>query len=880
MDEELDGFVAASAAEKVRRGMSEDAARREARAEMGSTSAVKHRVWSSRWEAIVDGWWQDVRLAVRVLAKSRGFTGVSVLILALGIGANVAVFSVVERLVLRSLPFADAERLVWAEPGKNLDPKLREMAGLSGRTFDVDDYQGYQRGSRSFSALTAYNPFLGNSEYTLTGVGEPVGVSGLMVAENFFEVLGVQPRMGRLFTQEEMQKGGRAAVLLTDGFWRRAFHADPAVVGRVVELNKTPYTVIGVMPASFDFGSVFSPGLKVDLFTPAVMDGMRDWGNTLSAVGRLKPGVTVGQAQGDADSVFRGLKALHPDFQFDFTPTVTGLKGYVSGKLLRSMAMLWMAVGMVLLIVCVNLSSLLVARAAARTKEFAMRTALGAGRGRLLRQLLTESLVLAVAGAVLGLGIAYGITAYLARLSAVGSLALPLLSGVSVDGTAVGWTLLLTLAVTVIFGLAPAVRLRDRNLQEALKDGGHGGSAGAHSERVRSGMVVAEVALTCVLLVGAGLLLRSFLKTLDGDLGFQPEQAAAMQVDYDQGAPGEKRARVLREMLRSVTAIPGVEAAGEADMLPLERQRSWMFWSKEHPPLKGDVQAAIARVVTPGYLGAMGMRLREGRDFRWEDVPEQTDKKTHVTTGGPNVVIVNQAAARLLWPNENALGKRAVLDGGDMPDATVIGVVDDVRQTSLETKAGPEFYVPVKQHQGEGAQLVVRSSLPVGTLGPSVLGAAVRAVNAGQPAYGAMRPLGSIVDQAVSPRSFFLVLVVSFAGLVLVLATRGIYGVIAYSVTQRTQEIGIRMALGSSAEAVQRGVMAKTLRLAGLGVALGTVASLGMARGMAALLYGTAATDPVTYAGMVGLLLSVAVLAGYLPARRAAMINPAVALRN
>jgi macrolide transport system ATP-binding/permease protein len=274
----------------------------------------------------------------------------------------------------------------------------------------------------------------------------------------------------------------------------------------------------------------------------------------------------------------------------------------------------------------------------------------------------------------------------------------------------------------------------------------------------------------------------------------------------------------------------------------------------------------------------MGMRLREGRDFRWEDVPEQTDKKTHVTTGGPNVVIVNQAAARLLWPNENALGKRAVLDGGDMPDATVIGVVDDVRQTSLETKAGPEFYVPVKQHQGEGAQLVVRSKLPVGTLGPSVL-AAVRAVNAGQPAYE-LRPLGSIVDHAVSPRRFFLVLVVSFAGLGLVLASLGIYGVIAYSVTQRTQEIGIRMALGSSAEAVQRGVMAKTLRLAGLGVALGTVASLVLARGMAALLYGTAATDPVTYVGMVGLLLGVAVLAGYLPARRAARINPAVALRN
>jgi predicted permease len=889
LEEELEGFLDASVIDKRRRGMDAEAAWRAARVEMGSRGAVKHQVWSSRWEAGVDGWMQDLRVAVRVLLKSRGFTAVAVLILALGIGANVAVFSVVNRIVLRPLPFLNAERMVWLEPGKNLDPKLRVAAGLSGKTWDVDGYQTFARTAKSFARLTSFNPFLGNSEYTLTGMdgaqgGGPgvsgmgasgVGVSGVMVEENFFETLGVRPQMGRLFTHEEAIKGGRAAVLLSDGFWRAHFHADAGIMGQVVQLNKQPYTVIGVMPASFDFGAVFAPGLKFDVFTPALLGEMRSWGNTLSVVGVLRPGVSVAEAQAETDTVFHGINLSRPEIPVDLTPTVSGLKEQVSGGLRRSMTVLWLAVGMVLLIVCVNLSSLLVARATARTKEFAMRAALGAGRGRLVRQLLAESLVLAVTGAVLGLGFAFGITTYLARQTAV---AVPLLNGVRLDGAAVGWALLLTLAVTVVFGLLPAMRLRDRDLQSALKDGGHGTSNGGRQERLRSALVIAEVAITCVLLVGAGLLLRSFLKTLDEDLGFQPERAAVMQVDFEQGASGEKRAQVLWEMIERVRGIPGVEAAGEADMLPLEHNRSWMFSAKEHPLRKGEIEAAMVRVITPGYLGAMGMRLLEGRDFRWEDVPEQTDRKTKLTTGGPDEVIINQAAARYFWPGEDALGKRAVLDGGDIPDATVVGVIDDVRQTSVETKAGPEFFVPVRQSQPEGAQLVVRSALPAATLEPSVL-AAVRQVNAGQPAY-ALRPLGSVVDHAVSPRRFLLVLVMSFAGLGLGLASLGIYGVIAYSVVQRTQEIGIRMALGSSAEAVQRGVMTKALRLAGLGVAAGTVAALALVRGMQALLYGTQATDPLTYAGMVVLLLLVAALAGYLPARRAARINPAVALRG
>jgi predicted permease len=778
----------------------------------------------------------------------------------------VAVFSVVNTILLRPLPFPDAGRLVWLEPGKNLDPKLRVAAGLSGRTFEVNDLEAFQRENHSFESVTSYNPFLGSSEYTLTGGGgEPQSVSGVMVAGNFFQTLGVQPQIGRLFTAEEMQKGGRLVVLLSNGFWQRQFHGDPAIVGQTVQLDKTPVTVVGVMPASFDFGAVFAPGLKFDVYTPAVMDVMRNWGNTLSAVGRLKPGVTVEQAQAESDLVFKGIQKFHPGQVFDFSPTLTGLKEYVSGKLRRSVIVLWSAVGVVLLIVCVNLSSLLVARAAGRSKEFAMRVALGAGRGRLMRQLLTESLVLACAGAALGLVLAYALTSYVAHQEAI---ALPLLSQVRVDSVALEWTLLITLVTTAVFGLVPGLRVAAGNVQEALKNSGHGMSGGSRHERLRSAMVVAEIALSCVLLVGGGLLLRSFLNTLHVDMGFQPGRASVIKIDYDQSGDGVKRGAVLQELMHRVRAIPGVTEVGVADMLPLGRNRSWQFSAKEHPPLKGEIDAAMARIVTPGYLAAMGMHLREGRDFNWLD----SDRK-----GGPNrehVVILNEAAARHFWPGTDALGKMSVVDGGD---ARVIGVISDVQQISLETNAGPEIYLPVMQADAEGAELVVRSDLPASALSTSVM-AALRAANPGQPAT-TLEPLTGIVDHAVSPRRFFLVLVLAFAGLGLMLASLGIYGVIAYSVTQRTQEIGIRMALGATMQQVQIAVMRKTLRLTAVGIGLGTAVSFVVARTMAALLFGTGTTDPITYLGMIGLLSTVAAVAGYIPARRAARIDPAVALR-
>ena len=591
------------------------------------------------------------------------------------------------------------------------------------------------------------------------------------------------------------------------------------------------------------------------------MDELRTWGNTLALVGRLKPGVSVAQAQAEADVLFPQLKAAHQEWWGDYTSTVTSLKQFVTGKLRRSLVVLWCAVGLILLIVCVNLSNLMLARAAARSKEFALRSALGAGRGRLFRQLLTESVVLSSAGALLGLGLAFAITKYVAHQ---GSIALPLLSSVKVDGAALGWTLLVTAAVALLFGSAPGLNISTGNLQSTLKESSAGTTTGRRHERLRAGMVISEVALACVLLIAAGLLLQSFLKVLDVDLGFHPSRAAVIKVDYDDGGNPERRGAVLQEMLRNIKSIPGVEEAGVADMLPLGRNRSWGLSAKGKVYPRDYDQSALARVVTPGYLPAMGMHLKEGRDFNWRD-----------TSKSEPVVIINEAAARRFWFSEDPLGRFARVNGRD---TRVIGVIADVREHSLEETTGAEMYLPVTQADPEGAELVVRTRLAPESLAPSVM-KTLRALNPAQPATE-FRPLQNIVDRSVSPRRFFVLLVSSFAALGLILASLGIYGVISYSVTQQTQEIGIRMALGATAPRVQIGVMARALRLTVFGIALGAVASLGAARWIEALLFGTTPNDPKTFAAIVLLLAAVALLAGYIPARRASRIDPIVSLRT
>ena len=423
----------------------------------------------NEWELVAAGW-GFVRFD-----PASVFTIVAVLTLALGIGANVAVFSIVNTILLRPLPFRQPQQLTWLAANNG-------VGGLSDQTYRVDAYEEIQRHNQSFQEVTGYVPFFSVSDYKLMGYGEPKPVSGVWVAGNFFSMLGIQPALGRLFTPEECVQGGRPAVLLSHAFWQQQFAANPAIIGQAITLNNQAVTVVGVLPDSFDFGSVFAPGLKKDVFVPAIMDGMRNWGHVLSVLGRLKPGVAAGEAQAEVTLLFSQSKAQHPEWFSDSKTTITGLKEYVSGKLRRALIVLWCAVGLILLIVCVNLANLLLARAAARSKEFALRGALGAGRGRLIRQLLTESLVLASAGTLLGLGLAFAILRYLAHQ---GSIALPLLSSARVDVSALTWTLLITVAAVVVFGLVPGLKVAGGSLQAALKDAGPGMSAGRKHERLR-----------------------------------------------------------------------------------------------------------------------------------------------------------------------------------------------------------------------------------------------------------------------------------------------------------------------------------------------------------------------------------------------------------
>lgn len=871
--DELRFHLEAKTEDLIRRGWEPHDARREAERQFGDIRAVQQvgqhigekmehrRRLSDYWTECI----QDLRYTRRTLARDPGFAAISILILTLAIGANVAVFSVVNTLMLRPLPFANAAQLVWIAPPP-------QKCGLSCATYSSDAYDEFRALNRSYQDVTGYMAFTGADNYSLSGQGVPVPATGVEVIGNFLEVLGVQPAMGRSFTLDETRKGARPVALLSNPYWRRQFAADPTIVGKAIDLNGKPVTVVGVLPASFDFGAAFSPGSKVDLLVPLILDDERDWGNILTMIGRLKPGVSLSQAQSDADFVVpklcwnvKNARSCGSYAGKDGGILLRTLKDYVSGRLRSSLILLWSAVGAILLIAGVNLSNLLLARASARGREFAVRGALGASRGRIIRQLLIESLVLSGVGAMLGLGLAYGLIEWLAHQ---GSLALPLLSTVRIDGRAVEWTVLIAVLVAILFGLAPGIRMATGNLQEALKDSGPGAGLGRRHETLRSALVISEVALACILLVGAGLLLRSFLKVLDVNLGFQPDRAASIKVEYDDNAPtGEesatKRGTIFRQMAEHVGAIPGVEAAGVADYLPFGQNRAWGTPTprgKTYP--EGSLPSPLVYVISPGFMRAMGIQVR-GRDFSWSDGPKSEQ-----------VVIINAATARFYWPGEDAVDK--ILMNGKT-EMRVVGVVDDVHEENVEGSAGWQIYYPLMQQGPAGAQLVVRTSLDPASLAGSVLHA-LRELNPKQPA-AEFRPIRTIVNRAVSPRRFFMMLVTTFAGLGMLLASLGIYGVISYSVTRQTQEIGVRMALGASTGRVQGDVLLHTLRLALFGIGVGTVFSVIASRFIASMLFDTSPWDIPTYICIVLILTVVALVSGYLPARRASRISPMTALR-
>jgi predicted permease len=737
-----------------------------------------------------------------------------------------------------------------------------DTSGLSGQTTQVGHMVDLAQMNRSFSAIAGYFAFYGVGDTILTGQGEPERLSAVPVTGNFFPVLGVQPLLGRYFNAQECQWHGPDAVVLSYGLWQRRFAGDPSILGRKLTLDQKAVSVIGVLPASFDFPSVFAPGSHVDLFTafPLTQETNR-WGNTMAMIGRLKPGVPVSAAREEVRILARQLTAAHSGDRNDFGGRVTTLAEHVRGRIRLALLVLAGAVGVVMLIVCANLSNLLLARTASRQKEIAIRTAVGAGRVRLLRQMLTEGVALSCCGAVLGVILSVAGTRAVAHLDAI---SLPLLRNVHMDGEALGFTLLMAIFTGVVFGLAPAFQVKATALHDALKDTGRGSTEAKQKQWVRGALVVSEIAFACVLLVGAGLLIRSFLHVLDVNMGFHPESAAHVRVDPERRfATQELQSAYWDDILHRARSIPGTTAAGLTDALPLGRNRSWGSPAKGQTYPKGTFPVAFVRIVSDGYIGAMGIPLRSGRDLS-----ERDRKDTE------QVILINETMARTLFPGQDPLGQ--VISLG--PDRRVVGVVGDVRHLALEEGSGMEMYIPIRQTGDySSVDLVVRT-----TLAPEGLPSAVRA--ALEPvvptiAGSEFRTVQQLVDKAVSPRRFVVLLLGGFALFALVLASLGIYGVISYSVGQRTQEIGIRMALGASAGGLQARIISQTLALASAGIALGAVASWILARSLSSLLYGVTATDPATFLGMLVVLVVVAVIAGYLPARRASHIDPSIALR-
>ncbi len=797
---------------------------------------------------------QDARYALRSILRDKRFFAFAALIIGLGVGANTAVFSVMNPLLFRPLPFEDPNELVWIS--------LSESGGLSTRTSRTSNLRDFRELNQSFDGLTGYFAFFEYESYNMVGVGDPERLVGVGVARDFLEVLGIQPALGRNFVEEEGVWGGRPAAILTHGFWTQRFGADPGIVGRSITLNDQVTEVVGVLPDYFDFASTFSPASRVDFLRPfPISDETDQWGNTLFMIGRLRPGASVQSAQAELDLIVEQLQAADPG-RWGLGAVVTKLQDKISGGFRSALFLLAAAAGSVMLIACANLSNLLLARGPSRQKEMAVRSALGASRNRLLSQLLLESLILALLGGGIGVAIAFGVTTAVSGTTAV---KIPMLHAVSIDGTVLLFTLILALVAGILMGVMPALQVSEGRESAAMRDAGRGTSQGKKHSGLREILVVGEVAAACMLLVGGGLLLKSFSKVLDVELGFQPAEVTAWRVDTNR--PFESTAASLafyEDLVSNVEAIPGVEAVGLSDCLPLGRNRSWgirvqgvAYEEGSYPP------SAFPRIVDRRYIAAMGIDLLDGRHFTVDDDEDS-----------PPVIIINESGARILFEGEDPLG-RVLLTAGQ--EWEVVGLVADTRHQSLEEDAGIEMYIPMGQGGWPTLDMVVRSRLPVEALRRPVE-AAIASTDPSMP-RGDFRTLSSVVDRSVSPRRFILLLLGGFAGTALLLAALGVYGVLSYTVTQRVPEIGIRMALGESAGKVLGRVVTRTVTLAGVGIVAGVVGSLAASRLLASLLFGVETTDVWTFLSMAGLLLLVSAVAGYFPARRASRTDPMVALR-
>jgi predicted permease len=851
LERELRSDLALEEEEQRERGLSSEEARYAALRAFGNPTLIReqtHATWSWSW---LESLASDLKYGFRGMRRNAGSTLFAILIVGLGIGGASTVFSVVNALLLRPLPFRDPGQLVWISNGENYSTQTEHYVDLRDQNQSFSDLAGW---SGTYSA--------GNEE--LTGTGEPERLTSVPVTQNFFSLLGLEPVVGRSFTSEESQGEYSAppAALLSYSFWRRRFHSDPNIVGQKLTLNNQPVTVVGVLPASFDFASIFAPGTPIDIFIPwPLRDDKKPQGNAMSIIGRLKPGSTVQSAQAELTVLANQLERQHPD-RNPVIPRLVPLEQHVSGQVRPALMVLMCAVGAVMLIVCANLAHLQMARMGTRQKEMAIRAALGAGRSRLLRQVMTESVILSCCGAVLGLLLAVAGTRELAHLNTFN---LPLLESVRVDGRTLAFTLLAAVASGVLFGLAPALQVPAYKLRESLQDAGRESSGSSRHSWFRDGLVVSQFALACVLLVGAALLIQSFLHVLDVNLGFQPEHAASLRIDPGfRISSAAQQNSFIDDVLDRARAVPGITAAGISDVLPLDGDRGWQVGAQGQVYDRNHHPEAFIRVVSDGYFDALGIALKSGRAFTESD-----------RASSEPVVMVNETLARTLWPGQDAVGKMMTQDGG----RKVVGVVADVHHGGPERVGGSEMYLPMRQTGDYAAmRLVVRTALPPDSLAAGIR-MALRPLDPNLPVTE-FETLQGLVDKAVSPRRFLVLLLTGFAGFALLLASLGIYALISYSVNQRTKEIGIRMALGASSGLVRRGVLTETLRLALAGVAIGTVCSFVVSKWIESLLFGTTPTNPVVFSGVGLLLCVVALVAAYVPARRASRVEPLQALRT
>ncbi len=858
LDEEIAGHLAMAAAERVERGESPAQASAAAQRELGNEALVKEAARAQWGWGSLDRFRQDVRYGLRLLARSPGFAAVAIATLAIGIGASTAILSVVDAILLRPLAYADPERLVVLLHG---DPRGDGPVAPA-------NYLDWKARGRSFESMGAAEYWTPN----LTGGETPEKVWALRMTPEVLPLLGVRPALGRFFLPSEAAAGANHVVVLGHGAWTRRFGADPGIVGRPITLDGEPYTVVGVMPPSFQFAPFWATNAEIWAPLDLMPRASSRTSSSLRIFARLRGGVSLDAARREIAAITAGLEREFPGTNRHVA--VTPLLEKVVGDVRPALLVLLAAVGLVLSIACANVANMLLARSSARQREVALRSALGASRGRTIRQLLTESLVLAVAGGAAGAAFGAWALKVLVTLAPEG---IPRLAEVRLDPRIFLATLGVSLLSAVLFGLAPAIQSSDVRLQDALNEGGRAGS-GREGGRLRNVFVAAEVAIAIVLLIAAGLMTRSFFALQAIDPGWNPAGVVTLEVSVSgtRHAAPALRAPLYREILDRLAAVPGVAAAGAINHIPIAGD-IWRFpYAVEGRPaaLPGESPSAAYRAVLPGYLSAMRLPLVRGRDVTLAD-----------DDGGARVVLVNERLAARQWPGEDAVGRRIMLD--DVNWLTVVGVVKNAVRSEWSEAPEDEVYLPAFQTRelmnsphpmAAYLTYVVRTDGDPAALAAS-LRAAIRSIDPTLP-ISEVRTMRSIVAQANARARFQMLLLAAFAGAAALLAAVGIYGVMSYAVSKRTREIGVRMALGAEPGQVLRLVVGQGMAVALAGAGAGLVAALLLTRLMASLLYGVGATDPPTYASVAALLLAIALTASWLPARRAAHIDPMKALRS